>query len=158
MSVNPLTEAYHGPPAALPIALDMAKKGVYVAPVVIGIGAAIWGTDGAASVAYGLTIVVVNFLLSAWMLHAAGRVSLALMGAAALFGFLLRLGLITIAVLVVKDQPWVDLVPLGLTLIVTHLGILFWELRYVSGSLAYPGLKPSRRGSAPSTRPSLTTK
>ncbi len=158
MSANPLTEAYQGPPAALPIAVDMAKKGVYVAPVVIGIGAAIWGTDGAASVAYGLAIVVVNFVLSAWMLHAAGRVSLALMGAAALFGFLFRLGLITVAVLLVRNQPWVDLLALGVTLIATHLGLLFWELRFVSGSLAYPGLKPPRRGSAPSTRPSLTTK
>ena len=32
---------------------------------------------------------------------------------------------------------------LGLTIIVTHLGLLFWELRYVSASLAFPGLKPS---------------
>jgi len=32
-----------------------------------------------------------------------------------------------------------------LTLIVTHLGLLFWELRYVSGSLAYPGLKPTKK-------------
>ena len=34
------------------------------------------------------------------------------------------------------------LVALGLTLIVTHLGLLLWELRYVSASLAFPGLKP----------------
>lgn len=158
MSVNPLAEAYSGPPAALPVALDMARRGVYVAPVAVAVGAAFWGADGAASVGYALAIVVVNFVLSAWMLHAASRVSLALMGAAALFGFLIRLGLITVAVLLVRNQSWVDLVPLGLTLIVTHLGLLFWELRYVSGSLAFPGLKPPRRGSSSSTRPSLTTK
>jgi hypothetical protein len=33
--------------------------------------------------------------------------------------------------------------PLGLTIILAHLGLLFWELRYVSLSLAYPGLKPN---------------
>ena len=27
-------------------------------------------------------------------------------------------------------------------LVVTHLGLLFWELRYVSASLAHPGLTP----------------
>lgn len=64
------------------------------------------------------------------------------MGAAAMFGFLLRLGLIMVAVLAVRDQPWVELVPLGLTIIITHLGLLFWELRHISSSLAFPGLKP----------------
>jgi len=33
-------------------------------------------------------------------------------------------------------------VPLALTIGVTHLGLLIWETRYVSASLAYPGLKP----------------
>ena len=32
---------------------------------------------------------------------------------------------------------------LGITVLVTHLGLLFWELRYVSASLAFPGLKPT---------------
>ena len=30
---------------------------------------------------------------------------------------------------------------------ITHLGLLFWETRYVSATLAYPGLKP--RGAHP---------
>ena len=25
---------------------------------------------------------------------------------------------------------------------ITHLGLLFWEMRYISASLAFPGLKP----------------
>ena len=33
--------------------------------------------------------------------------------------------------------------PLGATLVVSHLGLLLWETRYVSASLAFPGLKPS---------------
>jgi len=36
----------------------------------------------------------------------------------------------------------VEMVPLGLTLVATHLGLLIWEARYVSLSLAFPGLKP----------------
>jgi hypothetical protein len=38
----------------------------------------------------------------------------------------------------------VDVVVLGVTLFVTHLGLLFWELRSVSFSLAAPGLKRDR--------------
>ena len=57
--------------------------------------------------------------------------------------FLLRLGLVSAAVLVVRDAGWVEPLALGLTLVVAHLGLLFWELRYVSISLAHPGLKPN---------------
>jgi hypothetical protein len=59
-----------------------------------------------------------------------------------LFGYLARLALIFAAILLVRDASWVSLVALGLTIIVTHLGLLFWELRYVSINLAFPGLKP----------------
>jgi hypothetical protein len=64
------------------------------------------------------------------------------MAGAALFGYLLRLGLIFAAVMLVRNASWVEMLPLGIMLIVTHLGLLFWELRYVSGSMAFPGLKP----------------
>jgi len=41
---------------------------------------------------------------------------------------------------------------LGITLIVAHLGLLFWEMRYVSLSLAHPGLKPGRRSTTVPSR------
>ena len=63
---------------------------------------------------------------------------------AVLFGYLARLALVTVAVLAVKDMAWVELVPLGFTLIITHIGLLVWEARHVSMSLAYPGLKPKK--------------
>jgi hypothetical protein len=66
-----------------------------------------------------------------------------LMGAT-LFGYLVRLGIITVAVYVVADAAWVELIPLCATLIVAHLGLLVWELRYVSLSLAFPGVKPKK--------------
>ncbi|MFA5566350.1 MAG: ATP synthase subunit I [Acidimicrobiia bacterium] len=125
------------------IARDMAKRGIKVAPVLILIGGLIWGVPGALSTAFGVGLVILNFLLSAAMLTYAGRISLAFVMGAALFGYILRLGLITVAVLLVKDFSWVNLIAMGLTLIITHLGLLFWEARYVSASLAYPGLKPT---------------
>jgi hypothetical protein len=142
-AANPLTSSMQGPSPAVQVAKDLARRGVLVAPVLVGLGAAFWGTSGAASVAYGLAIVVLNFLLAAAMLGWAARISLALMAASALFGFLIRLGLIAVAVLLIRDASWADLVPLGLTLVISHLGLLFWEMRFVSASLAFPGLKPS---------------
>jgi hypothetical protein len=139
---NPLTTRMDGPSPAIAVAKDIARRGVLIAPVAIMVGAMIWGADGAASVGYGLAIVVANFLLAAALLGYAARISLALMAASALFGFLIRLGLITAAVLLVREASWVELVPLGLTIIICHLGLLFWEMRFVSASLAFPGLKP----------------
>jgi len=46
--------------------------------------------------------------------------------------------------------------PLGLTIIFAHLGLLFWELRYVSLSLAFPGLKPKPSKSSPSKQTQQT--
>jgi hypothetical protein len=123
------------------VAVDMAKRAKWLLPLTFVVGG-FWGIDGILSAGYALIIVVVNFLLAAWMLSAAGRISFALMAGAALFGYLIRLGLIFLAVMLVRDASWVEMVPLGIMLIVTHLGLLFWELRYVSGSMAFPGLKP----------------
>ncbi len=127
------------------IARDLVKRGVIIAPVSIIIGAVIWQTEGALSVAYGLVLVTFNFMMAAMLLDRAAQISFAAMGAAAVFGFFTRLSLITVAVLVVRTASWVELIPLGLTIITAHLGLLFWEMRYISISLANPGLKPSQK-------------
>jgi hypothetical protein len=63
---------------------------------------------------------------------------------AVLFGYLIRLGLILLAVILVKDASWISRPALGAAIIVTHLGLLAWELKYLAISLAHPGLKPAR--------------
>lgn len=139
-----------GPAPERQISLDIAKRGLMVAPVLIALCAALWGAKGASSALYGIGLIVVNFLLSAALMSYTARISLGLMMGAVLFGYLLRIGLIFLAVLLVKDAGWISRPALGLTIIVTHLGLLVWELRYVSASLAFPGLKPPAR---PSTSP-----
>lgn len=132
-----------GPAPEPVLALDMAKRAVPFAPIAVAVCALIWGGAGAASAAYAVAVVLANLALAAWMLSTAARISYGLLMGAALFGFLLRLALVSAAVLLVKDAGWVEPLALGLTLVVAHLGLLFWELRYVSISLAHPGLKPS---------------
>ena len=92
-----------------------------------------------------VAVVLVNLVLAAVSLSWAARRSLTLLMAVALGGFLVRMGLVTAVMLAVRNQPWIDLVALGVTVLVTHLGLLFWELRYVSASLAYPALKPGHK-------------
>ena len=140
---DPFTTRLAGPAPERQISRDLVKRGLYIGPLLIAVCAAIWGMDGALGALYGLAIVLVNFVLAAALLTTTARISLGLMMAAALFGYLIRLGLILVAVLVVRDASWISLTALGLTIIVTHLGLLFWELRYVSASLAFPGLKPT---------------
>lgn len=140
-----VTTRLDGPAVEREIATDMAKRGLPAVPVLLIAAAAGWGFDGAASAGYAVAIVLLNFTLSAALLAWTARISLGLLMGTALFGYLIRLGLMALAVLAVKDAAWVELWPLGLSLIVTHLGLLLWELRYVSASLAFPGLKPTSR-------------
>jgi len=137
------TAQLDGPSVELEVARDMVRRGGMVAPVLVILCGVIWGLDGALSALYAVGIVLVNFLVSAALLSWTARISLAFMMGTALFGYLLRLGLIFLAVWLVHDAAWVELVPLGLTLVATHLGLLFWEMRYVSATLAHPGLKPT---------------
>jgi hypothetical protein len=143
--IDPMTTRFEGPAPEVAVSNDMIKRGLVVAPVLIGICAVIWGGDGAWSSAYGIAIVLANFALAAGLIAAAARISVALMMAATLFGYLIRLGLIFLAVFLVKDAGWISLPALGSTIIVTHLGLLFWEMKYVAISLAHPGLKPTPR-------------
>jgi hypothetical protein len=135
-----------GPAVERQIALDMVRRSLPFIPFVILLAAIPWGAKGSASAAYAITLVLANLLFAAALLTWAARISFAALGAAALFGYLIRLGLITIAVLLVRNLPWVNLAAMGVTIVVTHLGLLMWEMRFISTSLAFPGLKPGVRG------------
>lgn len=142
--VDTFTTRFDGPAPEVGVSNDMIKRGLVVAPLMIAVCAVIWGADGAWSSAYGIAIVLTNFALAAGLIAGAARISLGLMMAATLFGYLIRLGLIFLAVFLVKDAAWISLPALGSTIIVTHLGLLFWEMKFVALSLAHPGLKPDR--------------
>jgi hypothetical protein len=141
---EPILTALPGPAPEVGVSKDMVRRGLVVAPLLILLCGFIWGMDGAFSSAYGIAIVLVNFALAAIIVATTARISLGLMMGAVLFGYLVRLGLILMAVLLVKDSGWISLPALGATIIVTHLGLLIWEMKYVALSLAHPGLKPAR--------------
>jgi hypothetical protein len=146
MTDSPADQHVDSPPE-LAIARDLVRRGLPAAPVVILVCGLIWGVDGAVSAAYGVLLVLVNFLIAASLLAWAARISLTMLMIASLGGFILRMGLVVAAVLLVKDTAWISLPALCATILVTHLGLLLWETRYVSASLAFPALKPQRERS-----------
>jgi hypothetical protein len=140
-----MTTSFAGPAPEVRITKDIVRRGLIVAPLLLGVCGFIWGVSGAESSAYGIALVLMNFGLAAGLIAGTARISLGLMMGAVLFGYLIRLGLIMLAVLLVKKAAWISLPALGTTIIVTHLGLLIWELKYVAISLAHSGLKPARR-------------
>jgi hypothetical protein len=127
---------------------DLLRRGLPVVPVLVVVAGLVAGIDGALSAGVGIALVAGNLLLAAASLVWAGRISLGMLMGVALGGYVVRLGLLFLIVFLLQDLEWIHLASLGLTLVVTHLGLLFWELRYVSASLAHPGLKPT---TAPAT-------
>ncbi|MGI9021945.1 MAG: ATP synthase subunit I [Acidimicrobiales bacterium] len=128
------------------LAFDMIKRGAPVLPLVIAAAGLIWGVDGAWSATFAVGVVLVNLVISAALMAWAARISPAVLMATVLFGFLARMLLVTAAVVAVKNFDWVNLMALAVTLLVTHLGLLVWETRHVSASLAFPSLTPKRQG------------
>lgn len=137
-----MTTRLEGPAPEVEVSRDMIRRGLLVAPLLVAICGVIWGMRGVSSSAYGIGLVLVNFALAAGSIAITARISLGLMMGAILFGYLIRLGILFLAFFIVKDFGWVSRPALGITMIVTHLGLLIWELKYVAASLAYPGLKP----------------
>jgi hypothetical protein len=124
------------------IADHMARHALMVAPIVILACGLLRGVDGAISAAIGLVLVALNFFVSARLIGWAAARSLTLLQAAVLGGFVVRLFALTLIVLGLEQFSFIDLPVLVLTIAVTHIGLLIWETRYVSLTLAAPGLKP----------------
>ncbi len=128
------------------IVKDMLRRGWPALLLLTGLGG-FWGLGGVLSSGTGVAVAVANAALAAAMVSGAARISLGMLYAAALGGYVVRLGLITVAVLAVVQQGWVEVIPLCAALVISHLGLFIWEARFVSTQLAFPGLKPSPRGS-----------
>lgn len=126
------------------IARDLVRHALWVAPVaIVGVGS--WrGLDGALAIALAFALVIVNFLASAAILGWTARISPNALMAAALGSFVLRLGILFGIGLLLQDAGWLDLPVFVVTVLVAHLGLLFWETRSISLSLASPGLKPRK--------------
>jgi len=126
------------------IVADMAKRGLLVSPLLVALGAIGWGVHGALSVLLALAVVLINFAASAAVVRKSATLPHSAIMMFVLGGFVVRMSFVLAVITVAGHLSWVDKVPLGLAIIVTHLGLLTWETRHISASLAYPGLKPRK--------------
>ena len=109
------------------IGKNIAKRALWVAPVLILVFGIVSGWLGAVSAAVGVAIVVINFVLGGYILATAAGVSLSLYHAAALFGFFIRLGLITLSMILIANVTDIDRVAMGVSAVVSYLVLLSLE-------------------------------
>jgi hypothetical protein len=126
------------------IARDLARHALWVAPLcVIGAGV-FWGLPGALGMLLAFVVVLANFLVTAAALGWAARISPGAIMGVALGGFLIWLFFIFGTGLLVEQTDAVNLTVYVVSVLVLHLGLLAWETRSISFSLASPGLKPRK--------------
>lgn len=142
MSAVADTPAPAVPPVEWEMATDMVRRSLPFTPAPVVLGALFHGGDGAVSAALGVALVLANLVAAGALMRWGARRSLGALAGVAVGGFALRLAVLVLAVSLVKDLSWVEIVPLGLTVVVAQVGLLWWETRHLSLSLAYPGLKP----------------
>jgi len=124
------------------IAVDVAKKALFAGPVVV-LALGIWrGPDAALGAGLAILIVIANLVASAALLGWTARTAPHLLTGVALMSFLGRLIVITAIGVGIKALGFTDWPVFCFTLIGSYFLLLFWELRSISLSLAYPGLKP----------------
>ena len=109
------------------IGKNIAKRSLFVAPVLALVFGILQGWPGVVAALVGVAIVVGNFLLGGWIMSRAARVSMSMYHAAALFGFLVRLGLITASMLIIANVTDLDRMALGISVVVSYMVLLSWE-------------------------------
>jgi Putative F0F1-ATPase subunit Ca2+/Mg2+ transporter len=124
------------------ISLDLARRGAIVLPAFLVYGALVGRGNGAASAAAATRKLAHTRASAAALMTVSARISLTALMGAVLGGYVVRLGAITGVIVALRHQSWFHRGAFAVTLLVTHLGLLVWETRHVSISLAYPGLKP----------------
>jgi hypothetical protein len=131
------------PPVERQVAHHIVRHGLVVAPLIVAVAAVLRGRNGAISAAIALAIVLVNFLVAAALLDRAAPAGPTALGIAAAVGYVVRLSLIVAALVALRHRSWIDLPTLGVVLVGTHVGLLFWEMKYLSLTLAAPALRPA---------------
>jgi hypothetical protein len=125
-------EAMHKPsvekrPVEAIISRNMVKRAIWIAPILILVFGITGGVASAVAAGIGVAIVIANFLIGGWILSTAAGVSLTLYHAAALFGFFIRLGLITLTMLLVASVTDIDRTAMGVSAVVSYLMLLSLE-------------------------------
>ncbi len=127
-----IDEAYNQPSVvATPLEAKIARKMVlrvwWLGPLIVGAAWVLRSGGGAIAAAIGVAIVAVNFLIAGEILSRAARVSLKVYHAAALLGFFVRLGFITLSMFIVASLVEIDRPAMGVAAVVAYMALLSLE-------------------------------
>lgn len=132
---------------------DMARLGLILGPVLVAIGTIFWRFDGFLSSVLAFALVLGNFALGAMIIDRAAAISPTALTGAVLGGFVIRLLLLTVIVVPLRNVSWFEAVPFGIALIGGHLGLLSWESQRVVTNLAASEAAAADHKSSPSNLP-----
>jgi ATP synthase protein I len=118
--------------AALRRVLPLAPVALVVAFI---LGGLIGGSDAAWSAAIAVVIVFLNFVAAALSVAWAARISPSILFAVAMGGFVIRLFVYTIALVLLNALDWFSPLAFALTLVPTVIALLVIEARTLSGRL-----------------------
>jgi len=100
-----------------------------------GLGALIGGVNAGWSAAIAIAIVYVNFVANAWSIAWAASVSPTLVSIVALGGYVVRLIVYTVALVLLNHLSWFSPVAFVLALIPAVIALLVYEAKLLSGRM-----------------------
>ena len=106
-----------------------------VAVVAVGLGYVAGGADAAWSAAIGIAIVTANFLMFALSIAWAATISPTMIAIVALGGYLVRLIVFTVALVILTKLSWFSPVAFALTLVPATMALLVYEAKALSGRM-----------------------
>jgi hypothetical protein len=124
------------------IALDIARRAAFAAPVAIAVAAVFAGWQGAIGGAIGMAVVAANFVMLAKLMSTGARAGHQAAGFAAMLSYVVLLIVVTLMAVVLRELSFVDLGSFVLTVAIGHIVLLAAEVPRVGLTLGAPGLKP----------------
>lgn len=127
-----IDEVYSSPsvvpdPVETIVAVETVRRAVVVGPLVVLAAWLLRDGPGAVGAAIGVLVVVGNFLLAGVILSRAARLSMKAYHAAALAGFVVRLGLITASMFLIASVFEIDRPAMGIAAVTAYFTLLTWE-------------------------------
>ncbi len=109
------------------VARETVRRASVIGPIVVFIAWIFRGSAGASAAAIGVVVVAGNFLLAGAILSRAARHSMKAYHAAALAGFVVRIGLITASMFLIASVFEIDRPALGVAAVAVYFILLIWE-------------------------------
>lgn len=103
--------------------------------VATGVGWWLGGRDAAASAAIGVVVVFANFALYGLSLAYAARISLIVLFAVGMAGYVVRLAAVVLIILGLKQLAWFSLVAFVASLVPTTIVLLSYEIKLMGGRM-----------------------